>query len=336
VLDPAVQDRTDPAAGLAVVPAGALGLPGGLVPMAGSWSATDGVLRFLPRLPFAHGITYVLVRSATAPGAATSWVELGRLQRPATCAPSTAVVAAINPAVAEVPQNLLRLAVTFSAAMEEGSAAGHVHLRDPAGQDLEHALLPMPPELWDMPRRRLTLLLEPGRIKRGLVPNTQLGPPLVQGTTFDLVVDAAIRDAAGGTLAADGHRAYHVGPAIRSRVDPRNWHLTWPAPHSEDALVVVFDRPMDHALALRCLTVTDAQGDRVPGSATLDEGERRWSFTPHPAARTVIAALHVDTALEDLAGNSVRRVFDRDLRVEADDPGDLAQLVLTPQRPGGR
>ena len=53
----------------------------------------------------------------------------------------------------------------------------YVHLGDADGRDLPHALLAMPPELWDRPRRRLTLLLEPGRIKRGLVPNAELGAP---------------------------------------------------------------------------------------------------------------------------------------------------------------
>jgi hypothetical protein len=191
----------------------------------------------------------------------------------------------------------------------------------------------MPPELWDMPRRRLTVLLEPGRIKRGLVPNTELGPPLVEGTTFDLVVDAAMRDAAGATLTAGGRRTYRVGPAIRARVDPGRWTLTWPAPRSEDPLVVVFDRAMDHALAMRCLRVTDQQGRPVPGRATLEPGDLRWSFVPHTLWRPGVLELHVDSALEDLAGNSVRRVFDRDLRLEEDDPGAVAEVILTSDRP---
>lgn len=297
--------------------------------MAGSWSAADGALRFVPRLPFAHGTTYVLLRSLDSGGDGRRWVELARLRRAASSAGPTATVTAIHPTAAEVPENLLRLAVTFSATMEEGGAAGHVHLRDPAGQELEHTLLPMPPELWDMPRRRLTLLLEPGRIKRGLVPNSELGPPLRDGTTFDVVVDAAMRDATGGTLAAPGRRTYRVGPPVRSRVDPARWTVTWPAPDSDDALVVVFDRPMDRALALRCLSVTTADGDRVPGAVSLDHGELRWSFVPALPRRGRIDELHVDTTMEDLAGNSVRRVFDRDLRDAADDPRPVAEIVVT-------
>ena len=43
--------------------------------------------------------------------------------------------------------------------------------------------------------------------------------------------------------------------------------------------------------------------------------------------------IHVDAALEDLAGNSVRRVFDRDLSLPQDDPLEVVEVVL---RPAGR
>lgn len=301
--------------------------------MSGRWSTSDGALAFVPRLPFARGTTYVLLRFVDVDAGTTPWVELARLLRPTTSSASTTTVIAIHPGAAEVPENLLRLSVTFSSPMEEGSAGDHIHLQDATGRDLDHALLSMPPELWDMPRRRLTLLLEPGRIKRGLAPNIELGAPLVRGTTVDLVVDASLRDAAGGSLAAGARRTYRVGPAIRSRVDPRRWAVTWPSPQSADPLVVDFDRPMDHALALRCLTATDSRGTPVPGQATLDRDDLRWSFLPHDRLRGGIARLHIDTALEDLAGNSARRVFDRDLVLERDDPHVAAEMILTPDHP---
>ncbi|BDZ51353.1 hypothetical protein GCM10025867_35940 [Frondihabitans sucicola] len=38
--------------------------------------------------------------------------------------------------------------------------------------------------------------------------------------------------------------------------------------------------------------------------------------------------VHVDVRLEDFAGNSVRRVFDRDLGARGDDGIDAAEVVL--------
>ena len=168
----------DLAARVAVVPAGALAIPAAVVPTVGRWSVDGDALCFTPRFPLPAGTLYALVLRDDDAGPGTRWVEVARLQRPIARIPPTARVVAIHPSTPVVPENLLRLSVTFSASMDEGSAAQHVHLVDADGGDLPHALLAMPPELWDRPRRRLTLLLEPGRIKRGLVPNTELGAPL--------------------------------------------------------------------------------------------------------------------------------------------------------------
>ena len=304
--------------------------PGALVPMAGRWEAVGDALRFVPRLPFAAGTTYVLASRADDDDGPQRWTELARLRRPAADVGRTATVVAIHPSAAEVPENLLRLSVTFSAAMEEGSAADRIHLRDLTGKDISQALLPMPPELWDRARRRLTLLLEPGRIKRGLVPNVALGAPLAQQTEFAAVVDATIRDAGGGALAAGARRTYRVGPPIRSRVDPASWTVSWPTPGTGEPLVVVFDRPLDRALVRRCLAVLGPNGQAVAGRSALDEGDVRWTFLPAEAWSAGDLGLHVDAGLEDLAGNSVRRVFDRDLRLEGDEPLVVDEVVLTP------
>jgi len=321
--------RAEQAGRIAVVPAGALDTSEAVVPTAGVWSTDGDGLRFTPRFPFQAGTTYAVVRREDAAGrAALGWAEVARLVRPATTTLPTASVVAIHPRTSEVPENLLRLSVTFSASMDEGSAAGHVHLEDADGRDIPHALLAMPPELWDRPRRRLTLLLEPGRIKRGLVPNTALGAPLSHTSEITLVVDAEMRDAVGSDLVTGARQTYRVTPAVRERVDPYRWQVAWPTAGSHEVLTVEFVRPLDHALALACLRVTNADGVPLPGHATLDPGEVRWSFTasdPWPVGPWL---LRVDAALEDLAGNSVRRVFDRDLRLAQDDPLLVNEVVL--------
>jgi hypothetical protein len=58
------------------------------------------------------------------------------------------------------------------------------------------AFLSFAEELWDPYRRRLTLLLDPARIKRGLVSHEALGYPLRPGQPTRFVVDG-MRDASG-------------------------------------------------------------------------------------------------------------------------------------------
>ncbi|MFF1632587.1 hypothetical protein [Leifsonia sp. NPDC058248] len=307
---------------LALVPVGALGLGANLVTTAGTWERSGDVARFTPRFAAVPGTGYAVVgRRDEQEG----WRELTRVSVPeAELAPRT-VVETIDPGTEWVPANLLRFSVTFSSVMEEGSATGHVQLLDEAGAVMPGTLLETP-ELWDRRRRRLTVLVEPGRIKRGLQPHVQAGAPLREGSTITLVVDPGLRDAEGAPLLAGGRRTYRVGAPVRSRVDPTRWDVQWPE-EQLDPLVVRFDRPLDRALVQRCLRVVDRRGHPVPGHASLDPDARVWVFMP--TARSGDWRLRIDARLEDLAGNSVRRVFDRDLRRSADDGIDAAEIFLT-------
>lgn len=280
--------------------------------------------RFTPRFAAVPGTVYAVVgrRDEREP-----WRELSRVAVPAADRPPHTVVETIDPSVESVPANLLRFSVTFSSEMEEGSAAGRVQLLDETGAVMPGTLLEMPPELWDRSRRRLTVLLEPGRIKRGLQPHVQAGAPLREGSTISFVVDSGLRDAAGAPLLDGARRTFRVGAALRARVDPSEWEVRWPE-ESGNPLVVRFDRPLDRALVLRCLVVVDRQAHPVPGRATLDQDALVWVFTP--ATGVGDWKLRIDTRLEDLAGNSVRRVFDRDLARPADDGIEAPEIFLTP------
>jgi hypothetical protein len=243
---------------------------------------------------------------------AERWAELATVRVPVAGTPPRTTVESIEPGVHTVPENLLRFAVTFSDAMEAGSAAGRIRLLDDRGEELAGALLEMPPELWDGEHRRLTVLLEPGRIKRGLQPNARAGPPLVQGSTVTLVVGADIRDSDGLPLVSEARRSFLVGPPVRSRIDPALWQVDQPK-SSTGPLVVRFDRPLDRVLALRYVRALDRHGHSIVGSLNV-EG------TVLTFANAGESKLRVDARLEDLAGNSVRRVFDRDLENPATAP----------------
>jgi hypothetical protein len=294
-----------------------------LVPTAGSWVRSKNGARFTLRFAAVPGTGFVVVGRDHA---LASWSELTRVSVPDADLPTLSLVESIDPGSESVPANLLRFSVTFSAEMEEGSAAGHIHLLDEAGTIIPGAFLDMPPELWDRGRRQLTILLEPGRLKRGLQPNLKVGAPLREGSAVTLVIDSGIRDARGAELVEDARRTYRVEAPIRSRIDPHEWDVRWPEP-PRDALTIRFDRPLDRTLVRRYLRVLDPDGNPVPGRASLAQDARQWTFAPDAA---VDLTLHVDARLEDLAGNSVRRVFDRDLDRAEDDGVDAAEVILTP------
>jgi len=255
----------------------------------------------------------------------------GTLARPPRALPATAQVLAILPTAGRVPRNLLRCYVWFSAPMSEGSAAAHLRLAADDGTPLEAALL-AGDELWDAQRRRLTVLLDPARIKRGLAGHRQLGYPLRPGHPVRLVVGAGFRDASGAPLRSGAQRRYLVGPDERRRVEPAGWALALPRAGSREPLRAELGRPLDSGLLARCLRVVGPDGLAVTGTEAAGPEERSWSLTP---ARPWAAGPHrllVDSVLEDLAGNSVSRVFDRDLTRPADDPRPPGPVTL-PFRP---
>jgi hypothetical protein len=250
---------------------------------------------------------------------------------PSLAQPTAAEVHALFPTATVVPRNLLRLYVHFSVAMSEGDATRHVRLLDESGESIPAAFLATEDELWDPGRRRLTLLLDPARIKRGLRPNLELGYPLVAGSTVRFVVDAGFRDAQGARLATGAERAYRVGGDERALIDLARWSIDPPAARTMDAVSVRTDRPLDHALLARCVGVVGPDGERVTGGVRIGAGERSWHLTPRLPWQAGAHRLVVDPILEDLAGNSLRRVFDRDLSNPNDQTSTpRTELAFTP------
>jgi hypothetical protein len=282
--------------------------------MAGRVVADGDDRCFVPRFPFVAGATYTVL---------VDDVPVGDVQRAAVAGDATTEVVTIHPAAAEVPRNLLRLGVTFSAAMAEG-AATHVRLVDDTGDELVGAFLPTEYELWDAAHRRLTILLDPARIKRGLAAHRAIGYPLHVGEPFRVLVDAEALDAAGRPLRAPASRRYAVGADERRRLDPQAWTLGVDGRQ----LGVRFGRPLDAHLVDGCLHVVGPDGRPVPGRGRVDDDEEGWTFQPAEPLTPGVHALVVDPALEDLAGNSVRRVFDRELARPDDERIDDGPVVL--------
>jgi hypothetical protein len=295
------------------------GVLGELPPMGGRLVGDGGDLCFLPRFPFVAGTTYRVAVEGRA---------VAVLVRPRPERLATTEVLDIWPTSPEVPHNLLRLYVWFSAPMSEGYAAEHVRLADEAGDVMVGGLLPTEHELWDGSRRRLTVLLDPARIKRGLVAHERVGYPLRPGTSFRLVVDEGFRDAHGLPLRVPAERRYHVADEERRHVDPGSWTLAVPPSLTSEPLDVAFDRPLDRALLARCLHVIGPDSRLVPGTPQVGPEERSWRLSPQEPWGPGPHQLVVDAVLEDVAGNSVSRVFDRDLTRAEDRPRQARRVTV--------
>jgi hypothetical protein len=306
--------------------------------VAGYYEVDGDTVCFVPRYPLLAGTSYtVLVHHSLADGARGAAEPAFELEDfdtltigvPHEPAEATTRVVAIYPTADELPRNQLRFYVHFSSPMSEGFVARHVHVVDAATREpLTGALLPMEPELWDRERMRATVLFDPARIKRGLAPHREAGYPLREGSEIELLVDDGFADAEGRPLAGAFAQRYRVAGDVRRRIEPAEWDVGAPAAGTRDPMVVRFDRPLDHALLQRCLAVADADGARQSGRIVVPMGERSWEFTPLEDWQDARYSLVVDTMLEDLAGNSIARVFDRDLADADHTPIAASEITL--------
>ena len=105
------------------------------------------------------------------------------------------------------------------------------------------------------------------------------------------------------------------------------WSIQSPAAGTRDPLVISFGEPMDEALALRLLVVRDAHHSPVRGAASLSPREEIWRFVPDLPWTVGTWFVDVDTRLEDVAGNNLRRLFDADLRRATDAPAGVGDTV---------
>jgi hypothetical protein len=87
-----------------------------------------------------------------------------------------------------VPANLLRWHLVFDRLANDVGAEA-IALLDRSGQPVRDAFVDLPEGLWDATGTRLTLLLHPGRIKRGLRSSTRFGGALAQGGDMCLQID---------------------------------------------------------------------------------------------------------------------------------------------------
>jgi hypothetical protein len=283
--------------------------------VAGKYVISNGRIEFTPAFPFDAGRRYVLeLRWDEMPvrRQAGSTSETAALPGSAVT-PATRIVR-VTPTAAAWPANLLRVYLHFSGPMSRDSGVGQVVLRDDGGVEVTEAFLPLEADFWSPDHTRYTVFLDPGRVKRGILPNRQRGRALVSGRRYVLEVSSAWRDAHGRPLAGPFRHEFVAGPAIEKAMRVEDWQLGGVAGGTREPLVVTFPWPIDRGLAERALTILTASGRPLAGEGTLEAGDVRWSFTPTDDWSAGDYRLSADPVLEDPSGNQIGRAFELDMK----------------------
>ena len=126
-------------------------------------------------------------------------------------------------------------------------------------------------------------------------------------------------------------KTFRTGERAIGQLDAADWKIVAPPAGTVQPLEIRFPRPLDRALLQRCLRIAGADGTPIRGTVRIGEGEQSWFFRPERLWREAEHHLLVESVLEDLAGNSLARPFEVDLR--APPPRGVGAVVDLPFQP---
>ncbi|MFP6686240.1 MAG: hypothetical protein VB934_16095 [Polyangiaceae bacterium] len=274
-------------------------------PMVGRYRRDGKQLEFRPSFALVLGENY---RAELRIGARSFFADY---QPPAgTTAPKPPRVVMMYPSGSLLPANHLRFYVRFSEPMQTGETFWkHVQLFD--DQDAKPlAVAWREINLWSKDRTLVTMLLHPGRVKRGIPFAADLGPVLHQGHSYLLRINAGLLSAAGIALGKAHEKRFRVTAADRKKPHPADWRVDAPAAGSRDAVVMRFGEPMDHLVLTTTVQVWSQLGKRLQGTVAVGPDERSWRFSPAAPWGDGPHRVEVAPTIEDLAGNTPLRLFD--------------------------
>ncbi len=283
--------------------------------MLGSYQTSPKTVTFVPQYRLTPGLKYrATLNLSKLPGytGKSALITSTHTVAALKLTPTT-VVSQVYPSADVLPENLLKFYLHFSAPMNGGHIYDHIHLLNSAGKAVELPFLEIDEELWNPEMTRLTLFIDPGRIKREVKPLEDIGPALETGKTYTLVIDKEWQDGKGTPLKATFRKQFTVSAPDRTPPDPKTWKIKAPLAGFAQPLVVEFPKSMDHALSQRMMHVVSAEKKLVAGNITLENHEQRWIFTPEKSWTAGSYQLQVQTTIEDLAGNNIGKPFEVDL-----------------------
>ena len=285
--------------------------PGERFPVLGDFRKEGNELIFEPVVPLTKGLRYELLLNDTL--LSEIEIPIGDSEAP--------TLLSIYPSQDTLPENLLKMYFEFSEPMVEGSALSHLTLIRNDRDTISGTFLDLQPELWNAEGNVLTLWLDPGRIKRGLIPNEKLGLPLEMGGRYTLHLSKFWRSKNGVPLAKNYSKTFVVVERDDDFPDPATWKVLTPSFDEKGALEIKFPQPLDHFLMMECITIRTADDNEVAGKLEIGDEERDLRFVPNQPWTKGRYTLHIESRLEDLAGNNLNHPFDREVGKKNVDTG---------------
>lgn len=272
---------------------------------------TPAQLRFIPLLPFQKNSEYTLIYNSS--------IYPFKIELDASYVPVQ--VETIYPNSTVLPSNFLKWYIQFSKPINPSKIYDHIYLIDKSDSTkIDRALLPLETPLLSDDGTLLTLWIEPGRQKRDLGPNKQLGEVLTAGKSYTLVIGQGLKDHQGILMNESFTHPFTVEPPDRIQPTVTSWKLQLPTAQTKEPLYIDFQEFLDYGSLQNSLLIRDESGEEFMGTFTVDTNQKGIQFTPLLIWNKSTYIVSSKPIVEDLSGNNLERLFDRDVTIETKTP----------------
>ncbi len=270
----------------------------------GEYDIDDSGIVLKPLIVFSPGSRYQVVFQGQV---------ISDLSIPANQLVQAPIIDAIYPSADTLPENLLKLYLKFSRPMRQGVSEKYLTMLDSNGDTLRDIFLNLNTELWDEDGKQLTIWLNPGRIKRGLQPNENEGSPLRSGSLYTFSIAGEWADIRGNKLGKAYSKRFTARVKDIHSPKPGLWKLDIPTAASAEPITINFNESLDYSLLGNTIILITTDGEQIGKKMVVKNNEKSLLIYPENKWPAGEYYLKTDTRLEDLAGNNLNRLFDRDI-----------------------
>jgi hypothetical protein len=294
-------------------------------------------LLFQPRFPLLPGQDYLaeFQPAGNSPAVSKAFRLPRELPKP------TAKVVGVYPSSRSLPQNLLKFYLYFSEPMQQGRVYQYLQITDDQGKQLPGPFLELAEELWDRSGTRLTLLLDPARVKQGLVPREEDGSIFEVSKTYRLKISKNWPDANGQPLTVDETKEFLIVEPDFEQPKPEEWKIQVVSSANQaintsvksmasqgQVIQIDFNEPLDRAMLEHSLVFVDPSNRTLTGDVVIAEEESCVQFLPASKLTKGRYQVRINPLLEDRCGNSIQRAFEVDSSMPKDLPPPTTELYF--------
>ena len=220
-----------------------------------------------------------------------------------------AKVLAIYPTSDSIPVNILRFYVQFSAPIQEMDILKHIQLRNEEGKNITGVFFENQFELWSEDRTKVTIIVDPGRAKLGLLANNEMGRAFDEGKRYTLAIDSLLLDFNDQNLSNSFTKTFIAVKEDMVAPDTKNWELLLPTINTNNPIIINFNDRIDHVSANTLIKIVKGN-EEVEGKIMLQNNEQKWLFTPKKKWGSGAYQVIANARLEDISANTIHQVFE--------------------------